>query len=511
MKKFLRVGEFVKNTGGNVALIFGLSSVAVIGVSGMAIDYSRSVDMETSVQAAADTAAIAVASSGLEGREAKRYARKVFNENFKDKNVVRRPRILINLKNPEKVVVRARVYMKPTFVSVLGWESLRVNVKSVAGRASGGAEVALVLDISGSMQASMGAQTRLAAMKSAAKLLVDKVSENGEAKIGVVPFTMNVNIGTKNGKYVTDKNHALFAGTSWKGCVFERKQPYHVSDEYDGSNNGAMGKWHAMIWPPMPNNKNQCINPSDGTNEKYAAVVENPAGVYKSQTAGPNFNCIRHSLMPLSKTASDVKNKIDSLTAESNQGTIIAPGISWGMRLLSPEEPFSEGNSYSKGTKKVIVVLTDGEQTTEAEYHSDSCQAQKNTTTKFEFDPAKFNLDGKKLSQFGPDDMMTPYGFIKDSDPFATKPASWRDVKSDLKDVSLAACDAAKAKNGKNAGIEIYSIAVSSSAGPGTDVYNLLRNCASSTDKFYYANDPAALDRAFTEISKSINKVRLVQ
>ena len=40
--------------------------------------------------------------------------------------------------------------------------------------------------------------------------------------------------------------------------------------------------------------------------------------------------------------------------------------------------------------------------------------------------------------------------------------------------------------------VEVFSIAVSTAAGPGTRVYNLLRDCASKPDNFFYATDSAA-------------------
>ena len=503
--------NFAKNSGGNIAVIFGISAFAVVGAVGAAVDYGRATHMQAKVQAGADAAAIAAATSGLNDAERKELAKTTFTANFPDGSLARQPKLNIDLSDPQKVTVTVESAIKPYLMSLLGIHESPVNVVSVAGRASFASEIALVLDISGSMRASMGGQTRIAALKSAAKQLVDTVSKNGDVLIGIVPFTMNVNIGTANKKYVTGSKHKLFTGTSWAGCVFERPAPYHVSDDYSGIGEAKDGKWQAMIWPPMPNKNGQCINPSNGNNDGYQSIDVTKAGDYTSQTKGPNFNCVRHSLMDLSKDANSVRNKIDSLTSVGNQGTIIAPGISWGMRLLSPQEPFSKGTAYSKGAKKIIIVLTDGEQTSEAEYHRDSCHREKNTDKKFSFDPKQFKLSGDKLTNLGPDDMLTPYGFLRDSDPFKSNPLSWNDVKTDLKNVSLAACDEAKKKPAGGEAIEIYSIAVSTSAGPGTDVYDLLKSCASSTDNFFYADDSAALNKAFKEIAKGILQVRIMR
>lgn len=509
--KTKRFKKFFEDTKGNVAIAFAISSVALFGVAGAAIDYSRASGMSSAVQAAADSAALAAAVSGLSDQERIELAKKSAEQNLQGKVFSTRPEINVDLSDPSKVVVDISTNVKPMLVSMIGIRNISVNANSVAGLLKGGAEVALVLDISGSMLASMGGQSRIDALKESAKNLVSLLEKSQGAKVGVVPFTMNVNIGKDNAKYVIGKKHKLFSGTKWAGCVFERAAPYHVTDDYNGSKDGAKGKWHAMAWPPMPNENSQCINQSDGTNKGYATIDENASGVYNSQTKGPNFNCVRHSVMPLSKNMSDVRDKIDSLTSVGNQGTIIGPGVTWGMRMLSPAEPFSEGSDYDSGKKKIIIVLTDGEQTTEAEFYGDTCHQEKNSKKKFKFDPAKFKLGGDILKKTGPDDMLSPYGFIKDSDPLNSNPNSWDDVKDDLEKISLAACTAAKEKPANGEAIEIYSIAVSTAAGPGTKVYDLLKSCATSTDKFFYAADSAGLDNAFKEIAKGILQVRIVK
>jgi hypothetical protein len=43
--------------------------------------------------------------------------------------------------------------------------------------------------------------------------------------------------------------------------------------------------------------------------------------------------------------------------------THVAEGVGWGLRVLSPGEPFTEGRPYNDETKKAMVLLTDGENT----------------------------------------------------------------------------------------------------------------------------------------------------
>jgi hypothetical protein len=46
--------------------------------------------------------------------------------------------------------------------------------------------------------------------------------------------------------------------------------------------------------------------------------------------------------------------------------THVAEGVGWGLRVLSPGEPFTEGVSYdNQDITKAMVLLTDGENTFE--------------------------------------------------------------------------------------------------------------------------------------------------
>lgn len=329
---------------------------------------------------------------------------------------------------------------------------------------------------------------------------------NTKIKASIVPFTMNVNIGKSNTSMVNDDDNALFAGTEWKGCVMEPSKGDFISD-----NPGK--KFQAYVYPPMPNSLSwgaYCPkNRSNGTNSGYRKMTEAAnASSMSSQFDGPNFNCVRYPLQPLTSDISKVRAHLDNLQAYGNQGTIIGPGVTWAMRVLSPDWPFTEGNKWHSSTRKIMIVLTDGEQTTEAEYYPATCNKAQNTAKPFSYSPSDYSLRGDDLATKGPRDFMSPYGFIRDSDPFKSNPGSWSDVRDDLEEVSLKACGEAKRARIGGA-VDVYTIGVSNDTKPGTGVYNLLRKCASSADKHYFAPDASALVGAFDDIAAKITKLRL--
>src|SRR5690606_7680807 len=79
------------------------------------------------------------------------------------------------------------------------------------------------------------------------------------------------------------------------------------------------------------------------------------------------LSCTTTAITPLTDvtTAEGKKTITDAIDAmESNGGTNVPEGIAWGWRVVSGGAPFAEGRPDSeKGNDKVVIVLTDGENT----------------------------------------------------------------------------------------------------------------------------------------------------
>ena len=473
---------------------------------GFAVDYTRITETRNHMQNAADAAALAASvENTLSKSKRKKIARDVFSANFDDFNPAFFKVDFIG----DTVRVTTKVNLPMTFMGLGGKTHTPIDVASETTSSVSEIEIALVLDVSGSMRAGLGSgKNRLTVLKESAHLLLDKLDalKTAKVKVGIVPFTMNVNIGKSRKTLVEGEDDPLFAGTEWKGCVFAQSKGNYVADN-------PKTKFRAWAYPPLPDassGSNICYkNASNGTNDAYGNLEEiNFTTSLSAQYDGPNRNCVRHELLPLTSNLTTVRNQLNSLTAEGNDGTIIGPGVTWGLRVLSPGWPFKQASSWKSNSDKIMIVLTDGEQTTEAEYQSPTCNMVQNSTTPFMFDPATHGLTGKVLNTYGPRDNLTPYGFIRDSDPFSTNPGSWTDVRTNLESISLAACAEAKRPR-KNKKIDVYAIGVSNQTAPGTGVYNLLRNCASAPDKHYFAPDAKSLEGAFDDIATRVSKLRL--
>ena len=434
--------KFLKDTSGNLAIMAAAAILPLIFSVGMAVDYSRMSHARSSLQSAADAAALAAAvQTSLPEAKRKKVAQNMMAANYRDY-----PIQSIDVQfDDDKVTVTPVVNLPMAFSGLFGKSSVKIEVLAETVLATEELEIVLVLDISGSMLATLSSgKRRIEVLKESANMLLSKLEAMGNTKIkaSIVPFTMNVNIGKSNIHMVKGENNALFAGTEWKGCVMEPSKGNFVSD-----NPGK--KFQAYIYPPMPDSNSPgayCpLNKSNGTNSGYQNMTEAiNASSTSAQFDGPNKNCVRFPLQPLTSNITKVRNHLDKLEAHGNYGTIIGPGVTWGMRVLSPDWPFKQGNKWQSGTRKIMIVLTDGEQTTEAEYFPATCNKAQNTITTFNYSPSNYSLRGDDISGDGPQDFLSPYGFIRDSDPFKSNPSSWNEVRTDLEEISLKACSEAK-------------------------------------------------------------------
>lgn len=185
-------------------------------------------------------------------------------------------------------------------------------------------------------------------------------------------------------------------------------------------------------------------------------------------TLGPNKAC-PDPILPLSNDKSAVINKIDSLTHWNGSGTNTAEGIAWGMRVLTPGEPFTEGSGDEK-TQKVMVVMTDGVNNV---------------------DPTN---DGSLLSHW------SAYGSLNHG---RIQPMTYDGFRTYVNGRMQKACELAKQEN-----IQIYTVAFNVTDQATLD---LLEGCATKPPYAYSASTTTELVDAFRSIGTSLTELRLTK
>lgn len=168
----------------------------------------------------------------------------------------------------------------------------------------------------------------------------------------------------------------------WGGCVETRPHPYAYdntppstatpatlfvpmftpdeTDLRDSSYRYAMGNWWA----------DSTTSSSSATRQRYMPKYFEPApngtgasGMYE----GPNNMCSTKPITPLTDVSTTaglktIKDAIDGM--EALGGTDVPEGAAWGWRTLSSKAPFTDGRpDHERGNDKVLIVLTDGENT----------------------------------------------------------------------------------------------------------------------------------------------------
>ena len=173
-------------------------------------------------------------------------------------------------------------------------------------------------------------------------------------------------------------------------------------------------------------------------------------------------------------------------------GTNQAEGLAWGWRVLSPTAPFTEGAPYGDNVRKVIVLMSDGENTNVG---NDAVMAS---------DYSSFNHLGL-WRDYGPGNLL---GQLLNLLPHGILPSGFiRDIDSSSEYVTYVnSREAQLCTNIKNADIEIYTVIFRETDQATED---LMRNCASGDDHFYRADNATELAEAFDAIGSGIGALRL--
>jgi hypothetical protein len=139
-------------------------------------------------------------------------------------------------------------------------------------------------------------------------------------------------------------------------------------------------------------------------------------------------------------------NKIDQMTPAGN--TDVTIGLVWGWHSLTGNQPFPEGAAPAQDLDKVILVLTDG----------DNTQAWNNSNQ------------------------------------------STINSQSQIDARTAQVCTNAKA-----AGVKIYTVRVIEGNA------DLLRNCATNPNMYYDVQQASQLDAVFTAIAESLANLRIAR
>ena len=212
--------------------------------------------------------------------------------------------------------------------------------------------------------------------------------------------------------------------------------------------------------------------------ENQAKYVGRNIGAETSSNAGPWQGCAKSSIVPMTYKRANIEAGITAMTASGP--TLIAEGIMWGWRALSPTEPFTKveaSTSFPADTistynhprwMKVMVLMTDGD---------NDLGAGVNT------------LNGTVYSAYGRGTETLA------NNRFGSTSSS--NKMTELDNAMLAACAKVKAE-----GIELY--VTSFGSGVSTATRTRLQTCATDADNYQHATSSADLSAFFNHIGQDV-------
>ena len=409
VKKLWRPGS---SRSGNFAVLSAILLPVVLLAGGVAIDIANLIAAKEALQSALDHAVLAGShlSESIDTRKA--AFDRVLKANVANGDTLRNVAGSLNFETganylEAKGVATADVNL--VFLDKFDFRDVHLKLDAVSYQSTRSLEVAMVIDNTGSLGAS-----GIAAVRDAAGNLVDLLKTQSESnkksiKAALVPFVTAVNVkgndydpswidmkgkAAYNGVHFKGNHDHLWLfdklGVAWKGCVEARPSPLNFTDAAPDAGNPD------TLFVPYfaPDNPGPATDPGNDGNRFNNSYLDDqiefgkPVGDASDQlkrqqniakytsndsknlqkidevgplTNGPNRACPT-PIVPLTSDFDSLHSAVDDMIYWNGSGTNVSEGLSWGWRVLSPGEPYTEGAPFDDpAVSKAVVLFTDGE------------------------------------------------------------------------------------------------------------------------------------------------------
>ncbi len=341
INSFIR--RFGSNEEGTVAIVFALMSILILFAAGMAVDTARSFHMNARVGDAVDAATIAAGRALLDGKlsdgEVEERAAVYIRENIAagggSFGIYATPDIRID-RDAGTVTIDVDVNVPTTLTRLGGFRTLSAPISRTAVFDQKDIEVAMALDVTGSMRGYTSDGVRkIDALKKAFKTFADKLLPEqvlGERKvrIGVAPYSSGVNLDAFAGR-ATDNR-------SKDNCVIERTGGARYTDDPVGV--GGFFKVHE----------------------------DQPRDIDMTQRR-QSYTCPNATVIPLTQDRDLLISTVEGYDASGSTGGHL--GVQWAWNLVSEQwgdfwggdskpDPYSLTEGDEPKLIKAVILMTDG-------------------------------------------------------------------------------------------------------------------------------------------------------
>jgi Flp pilus assembly protein TadG len=234
------LNNLLRSRDGGVMVTMALAALGIIGATGLAVDIGRSQMVQAKLQNAVDAAGLA-AGATVNTTDLTAVATKYINLNFSQGTLgATRGTVVTTLSTDKQIVtVSTSATLPTTIMKIFGRNTVTVSASTEVTRANVGMEVALVLDITGSMWTNNNHLKQRAAAAAMMDVLYGTRDVVPNLWVSVIPYVTSVNISsqTKATQWLTNYDLSKYPPSypnnqvKWKGCVEERATPLDVSDD----------------------------------------------------------------------------------------------------------------------------------------------------------------------------------------------------------------------------------------------------------------------------------------
>jgi len=361
------IRRFRRDRRGNVLMMFGLALVPLMGVVGVAVDYSRASNARQALNSAIDSAALMAARDAQKLTDAQLTAR--INAWISDnlpadvKSQFTGATIAID-RTARTIKITAQANVPTTAARVLGTTQLPVGTSSQSTWGTNKIELALVLDNTGSMAQNNKMTNLKTASKSLLKIMKDAAITTDQIRVSIVPFNTQVRIA----RSFKDEAWIRYGATRNVTCSWNKQNCYVNGTNitvYDTNNltcdsSGRTCAYNTVTKAAWSATSQGCITDRDQNYDvtdggAYSASAQQYRAFWCSQTS-------LAEAMALSSDWTALSARVDTMTPAGNTNVTI--GAVWGWATLTPGAPFTEAKPVSEpNLKKYMILLTDGDNT----------------------------------------------------------------------------------------------------------------------------------------------------
>lgn len=363
--------RFGRSQDGNIAVVFAIAMVPMIGFIGAAVDYSRANAARSAMQSALDSAALMVAKDDAAGdltaAQLTTKANTYFTALYTNTDV---PSVTLTATYSNSTITGSSVLLSgsgtisTSFMKVVGFPTLTLTSSSTASWGMTKLRVAMALDNTGSM----ADDGKIAALRTATTNLITQLSasaqSNGDVYISLVPFANVVNLGTsyKTSGYI-DWSYWSTSGSIEEGWTCGSSYSSRNKTMKCGSSNNSVSSWNGCVM-------DRGTSTAPGSSSGYDVLVSAPTTSAAYFPADQSSYC-PIAITPLSYDWATLKTSVAAMTPSG--GTNQPIGLVWAWQTLQQTAPFNAPAEDSNYTyKKAIILLSDGLNTMDRWYGNGS-------------------------------------------------------------------------------------------------------------------------------------------